>query len=137
MNLFRFTLFCYTLDITAEETMASSEAQLKQALEKLNEVSKQVQVAQARLEEVEKLKTPPPAFVKVKRKNPREEQKKACKERDARQNRGRPRSTPTRDSWSIGCSRAPSVICVHLSDQEEQPVRESILSSTSASSLSG
>jgi hypothetical protein len=33
MNLFRFTLFCYTLDITVEETMASLEAQLKQALE--------------------------------------------------------------------------------------------------------
>jgi hypothetical protein len=39
-NLFRFTLFCYTLDITVEETMASSEAQLKQALEQLNEGSR-------------------------------------------------------------------------------------------------
>jgi cytoplasmic iron level regulating protein YaaA (DUF328/UPF0246 family) len=65
MNLFRFTLFCYTLDRTAEETIEALEAQLKQALEQLNEVSKQVRVTQARLEEWEKRKTPPPAFVKV------------------------------------------------------------------------
>jgi hypothetical protein len=32
--------------------------------------AEQVRVAQARLEELEKLKTPPPAFVKVTRKKP-------------------------------------------------------------------
>lgn len=98
--------------------------------------AEQVRVAQARLEELEKLKTPPPAFVKVKRKKPQEEQKQARKKRDARQKRGRPRSTPTRDSWSIGWSLAPSVMCVQLSEQENSRY-ESILSSTSASSLSG
>jgi transposase len=81
--------------MTAEETIASLEAQLKQALERLEEVSEQLRAAQARIEELEKLKTPPPAFVKAKKKTP-EEEKQARKKRDARYNRGRPRSsTPT------------------------------------------
>jgi len=82
--------------MTAEETIASLEAQLKQALERLEEVTEQLRVAQARIEELEKLKTPPPAFVKANKKNPPEEEKKARKKRDARHNRARPRSsTPT------------------------------------------
>ena len=44
--------------MTAEETIASLEAQLKQALERLGEVSEQLRVAQARIEELEKQKTP-------------------------------------------------------------------------------
>src|SRR5258708_14233533 len=95
MILFRLPLFCYTLDMTAEETIASLEAQLKQALERLDEVTEQLRVAQARIEELEKLKTPPPPFVKPKKKKPQEEQKKARKKRDARHNRATPRSTPT------------------------------------------
>ena len=47
--------------MTAEETIASLEAQLKQAVERLTEVTEQLRVAQARIEELEKLKTPPPA----------------------------------------------------------------------------
>ena len=97
--------------MTAEETIASLEAQLKQALERLTETTEQLRVAQARIEELEKLKTPPPAFVKAEKKKPLEEQKKARKKRDAKDNRARPRSTPTRDSWSIGLSRAPTAIC--------------------------
>src|SRR6266566_3915468 len=82
--------------MTAEEKIAFLEAQLRQALERLDEVTEQVRVAQARIEELEKLKTPPPAFVKANKKNPPEEQKKARKKRDARHNRARPRSsTPT------------------------------------------
>lgn len=54
-----------------------------------------MRVAQARIEELEKLKTPPPAFVKANKQKPPEEQKKARKKRDARHNRARPRSTPT------------------------------------------
>src|SRR5215467_3057189 len=81
--------------MTAEETIASLEAQLKQALERLEEVSAQLRVAQARIEELEKLKTPPPAFVKANKKKPSEEQQKARKKRDARHNRARPRSEPT------------------------------------------
>lgn len=81
--------------MTAEETIASLEAQLKQALERLAEATEQLRVAQARIEELEKLKTPPPAFVKAEKNKPPEEQKKARKKRDAKQNRGRARSTPT------------------------------------------
>src|SRR5260221_4595267 len=79
----------------AEEKIASLEAQLKQALEQLTEVTEQLRVAQARIAELEKLKTPPPAFVKANKKKAPEEQKKARKKRDARYNRARPRSTPT------------------------------------------
>jgi transposase len=81
--------------MTAEETIASLEAQLKQALERLTEVTEQLRVAQARIEELEKLKTPPPAFVKAEKKKPSEEQKKVRKKRDAKHNRARPRATPT------------------------------------------
>ena len=79
----------------AEEKIASLEAQLKQALEQLTEVSEQLRVAQARIAELEKLKTPLPAFVKANKKKAPEEQKKARKKRDARHNRARPRSRPT------------------------------------------
>jgi transposase len=81
--------------MTAEEKIASLEAQLKQALEQLTEVTEQLRVAQARIAELEKLKTPPPAFVKATKKKAPEEQKKARKKRDARHNRARPRSTAT------------------------------------------
>src|SRR6266700_917086 len=81
--------------MTAEETIASLEAQLKQALERLTEVTEQLRVAQARIEELEQLKTPAPAFVKAEKKKPPEEQQKARKKRDAKHNRARPRSVPT------------------------------------------
>jgi hypothetical protein len=81
--------------MTAEETIASLEAQLKQALERLTEVTEQLRVAQARIEALEQLKTPAPAFVKAEKKKPPEEQKQARKKRDAKHNRARPRSEPT------------------------------------------
>jgi transposase len=81
--------------MTAEETIASLEAQLKQALERLTEVTEQLRVAQARIEALEQLKTPAPAFVKAEQKKPQEEQKKVRKKRDAKHNRARPRSEPT------------------------------------------
>src|SRR5229473_3249684 len=74
-------------------------AQLQKENQELREVLKQTQellhVALLRIEELEKLKTPPPAFVKANVKKPPEEEKKARKKRDAKHNRGRPRSTPT------------------------------------------
>ncbi len=88
--------------MTAEETIASLEAQLKQALERLGQVTEQLQQtqeqlreAQARIAELEKLKTPTPPFVKANTKKPQEGQKKVRKKRDAQYNRARPRSTPT------------------------------------------
>ena len=81
--------------MTAEETIASLEAQLKQALERLGEVTEQLRVAQARIEELEKQKTPPPAFVKANKKKLPEEEKKPRKKREAKHNQARPRSIPT------------------------------------------
>lgn len=63
--------------------------------EALKQTQEQLQVALARIEELEKLKMPPPAFVKANKKKPQEEQKTARKKRDAKQNRARPRSMPT------------------------------------------
>src|SRR5260370_30712006 len=68
--LFRLTLLCYTEGMTAEETIASLEAQLKQALERLDEVTEQLRGAQARIEDLDKLKTPPPAFFKAENNKP-------------------------------------------------------------------
>lgn len=83
------------MDMTAEEQIASLEAQLQQALERLAEVTEQLRVAQEHIEELEKLKTPPPAFVKANKQQPPEEQQKARKKREAKHNRARPRSQPT------------------------------------------
>ena len=58
-------------------------------------LNEQLVTANIRIEELEKLKTPSPTFVKANKKKPAEEQKKARKKRDARYNRARRRSTPT------------------------------------------
>src|SRR5260370_18706730 len=81
--------------MTAEETIASLEAQLKQALERLGEVTEQLRVAQARIAELEKQKTPPPAFVKANVKKPPAEEKQARKKRDNKHNQARRRAVPT------------------------------------------
>jgi transposase len=81
--------------MTAEETIASLEAQLKQALERLGEVTEQLRVAQARIEELEKEKTPPPAFVKANKKKLPEGEKTPRKKREEKHNRARRRSMPT------------------------------------------
>ena len=81
--------------MTAEETIASLETQLKQALERLAEVSEQLRVAQARIEELEQLKTPPAAFVKANVKKPEAKKQKPRKKRDAQFNRARRRARPT------------------------------------------
>lgn len=81
--------------MTAEEMVASLEAQLKETVERLAEVTEQLRVAQARIEELEKLKTPPPAFVKANKKLPSQGPKKVRKKRETRHNRARRRSQPT------------------------------------------
>ncbi|MHB8597870.1 MAG: hypothetical protein ACYDER_13780 [Ktedonobacteraceae bacterium] len=59
-------------------------------------LSEPLSEAQRRIEELEQLKTPPPAFVKANKKKPQAEQKQARNKRVARHNRARPRSMPTR-----------------------------------------
>jgi transposase len=95
--------------MTAQETIASLTAQLKEAVERLREVSadlrqtqeqlqqtqEHLQQAQKRIAELEKLKTPPAAFVKANQKKPPAQEKKPRKKRDAQSNRARRRATPT------------------------------------------
>jgi len=74
-------------------------AQLRKENQELREALKQTQellrVALARIEELEKQKTPPPTFVKANAKKPKAEEKKPRKKREAQHNRARPRSVPT------------------------------------------
>ena len=80
--------------------MTEEEAlQLRKENQDLREALKQTQellrVALARIEELEKLKTPPPAFVKAEVKKPAAEEKKPRKKREAQHNRARRRAMPT------------------------------------------
>src|SRR6185312_9846229 len=74
-------------------------AQLRKDNQELREALKQTQellrVALARIEELEKQKTPPPPFVKANAKKPKAEEKKPRKKREAQYNRARPRAVPT------------------------------------------
>lgn len=88
--------------MSAEETIANLEGQLKEALERLKEVGEhlretqeQLKQAQARIAELEKQKTPPPLFVKANKKKPKAEEKKPRKKREAQYNRARKLSAPT------------------------------------------
>jgi transposase len=74
--------------MTQEEELAQLRAENQALREALG-------VALARIEELEKQKTPPPAFVKANKKTPLEGEKKARKKREAKYNRARPRSAPT------------------------------------------
>lgn len=80
--------------MTEEEVL-----QLRKENQELRETLKQTQellrIALARIEELEKQKTPPPAFVKANKNKPQEDEKKVRKKREARHNQARPRSEPT------------------------------------------
>jgi transposase len=80
--------------------MTEEEAlQLKKENQELREALQQTQellrVALARIEELEKQKTPPPAFVKANVQKKAAEEKKVRKKRDAKDNHARQRSQPT------------------------------------------
>src|SRR5260370_36988945 len=80
--------------MTEEEAM-----QLRKENQELRETLKQTQellrVALARIEALEKQKTPPPAFVKADVQKPAAEEKKPRKKREAQHNRARRRAMPT------------------------------------------
>src|SRR5229473_6513603 len=63
--------------------------------EALQQTQEQLRVALARIEELEKQKTPPPAFVKANAKKQAAEEKKPRKKREAQHNRARRRAMPT------------------------------------------
>jgi transposase len=80
--------------------MTEEEAiQLRKENQELREALKQTQellgVALARIEELEKQKTPPPAFVKAEVPKPAAEENKPRKKREAQHNRARRRAMPT------------------------------------------
>jgi transposase len=79
--------------------MTEEALQLRKENQELREALKQTQellrVALARIEELEKQKTPPPAFVKAEVKKPAAEEKKPRKKRAAQHNQARRRSVPT------------------------------------------
>src|SRR6266487_4679869 len=77
--------------MTAEEQITRLEEQLTQVLEQLRLKDEQLRVAQARIEELEKQKTPPPPFVKANVVKPQAAGKKQRKKRDAKHNHGRRR----------------------------------------------
>src|SRR5712692_11446292 len=79
----------------AQERQSEYQKKLSAMQAENQALNEQLVTAHKRIEELEKQKTPPPAFAKANKKKPQEEQKKARKKRDAKHNRGRPRSTPT------------------------------------------
>src|SRR5450631_1166832 len=80
--------------MTEEEALQlwKENQELREALKQAQE---HLQAALARIEELEKQKTPPPAFVKANKKKLPEQEQKVRKKREAKHNRARPRSAPT------------------------------------------
>jgi hypothetical protein len=78
-----------------EEEALQLRKENQELREALMQTQEQLRVALARIEELEKQKTPPPAFVKANKKKPQEQEKKTRKKREAKHNRARPRSAPT------------------------------------------
>lgn len=95
--------------MTAEETIASLTAQLRETVARLQKVTedwrhtqgqlhqtqKQLHEAHTRIAELEKLKTPPASFVKANNNKSAAAEKKPRKKRDAQFNRARSRAMPT------------------------------------------
>jgi hypothetical protein len=87
--------------MTEEEVLQlrKENQELRKENQELHETVKQTQellrLALARIEALEKQKTPPPAFVKANKKKPQEDEKKVRKKRDAKHNHARLRSQPT------------------------------------------
>ena len=82
--------------MTVEERIVWLEEQLKQALEQVQALQEHLAAAHKRIQELEKQKTPPPAFVKANVVKAADEQKKPRKKRAAQYNRARRREKPTR-----------------------------------------
>lgn len=82
--------------MTANGRIAILEERLKQALEQVRLIEEQLAAAHKRIEDLEKQKTPPPAFTKTNVKKPEAGEKKPRKKREAHHNHGRRREAPTR-----------------------------------------
>jgi transposase len=80
--------------MTEEEAIQLRKENLE-LREELKQTQELLRVALARIEELEKQKTPPPAFVKADVQKPAAEEKKPRKKREAQHNRARRRAMPT------------------------------------------
>ena len=80
----------------AQERESQQLAHVSAMQAKNQALHEQLAVAQKRIEELEKQKTPPPAFVKANVVKPAEEEKQQRKKRDAQYNHARRREAPTR-----------------------------------------
>ena len=78
-----------------EEEVLRLQKENQDLREALKQTQDLLRVALARIEELEKLKTPPPAFVKTNVHKPATEEKTARKKRESQYNRARRRSQPT------------------------------------------
>ncbi|MGH2506298.1 MAG: IS66 family transposase [Ktedonobacteraceae bacterium] len=81
--------------MTVQEELAHLRAENQKLREAFQQTQKWLRVALARIEEVEKQKTPPSAFVKANVNKPKAEEKKPRQKRDGKHNRGRVRAVPT------------------------------------------
>ena len=81
--------------MTAEEEVVHLRKENQELREALKQTQELLRVALARIAELEKQKTPPPAFVKADVKKPATEEKKPRKKRAAQHNRARRRAMPT------------------------------------------
>lgn len=81
--------------MTEQEELAYLRKENQELREALQQTQELLRVALARIEELEKQKTPPPAFVKADVKKPASEEKAPRKKRAAQHNRARRRAEPT------------------------------------------
>src|ERR1700738_1662698 len=78
-----------------EEEVLRLQKENQELREALKQTQDLLRVALARIEELEKLKTPPPAFVKTNVQKPATQEKAPRKKRESQYNRARQRSQPT------------------------------------------
>jgi hypothetical protein len=82
--------------MTADGRIATREERLKQAREQVRLREEHLAAAHKRSEDLEKQKTPPPAFAKAQVKKREAGEKQPRKKREAQQHHGRRREAPTR-----------------------------------------
>lgn len=81
------------LRTTTRELQSTHEA-FQTTREELQRTQEALAAAQVQITELDKVKTPPPAFVKAKQKQPKAEEKQARKKREGQYNRAGKRSVP-------------------------------------------
>ena len=75
--------------------LQSTQEALQTTKEELRSTQEALGAARVQMAELEKVKTPPPTFVKANKKKPQAEEKKPRKKREAQYNQARKRSVPT------------------------------------------